>query len=175
MTLVRIDPHLIYNDRFITERNLLEHDVYQDVKDALIQGDQNDTRFSADFYKNFGLDIVTESVLNYPYPYTTEKTYRPIIEKRMFVILGSVGTLRSLHQQGFETFSDILDETYDDVQDPELRLLAIAKSVRQFCDLTLDQVQRYYIDNADKFEHNYQNLIKYKNQEIKRIEALLDE
>ena len=176
MRLIRIDPHSNYNDYLVTERSLLEHAVYKDVKDTLlIHGDQNDTRFSADFYKNFGLDIVTESVLNYPYPYTTEKTYRPIIEKRMFVMLNSAGTLRVLHQQGFETFGDIIAETYDDIHDPELRLLAVADSVKQFCKLDLEQIRDYYRNNADKFEHNYQNLIEYKNREIKRIEALLDE
>jgi hypothetical protein len=175
MRLLRVDPHTNYNDQLITERGLLEHSVYNDVKDELIQGNADDTRFSAKFYKNFALDIVTESVLNYPYPFTTEKTYRPIIEKRMFIILNSAGTLRVLQQQGFKTFNDIIDESYDDILDPELRVLAVAEQVRKFCALDLEYIKQYYKDNADKFEHNYQNLIDYKNKEVKRIEALLDE
>ena len=175
MRLIRIDPHTNYNDRLISERGLLEHTVQADVKDILINGNANDTRFSAGFYKKFGLDIVTESVLNYPYPFTTEKTYRPIIEKRMFIILNSAGTLRVLKQQGFKTFDDIIDESYDNILDPELRVLAVAEQVRKFCALDLEYIKQYYQDNADKFEHNYQNLIEYKNKEVKRIEALLDE
>jgi hypothetical protein len=175
MRLIRIDPHTNYNDRLISERGLLEHTVQADVKDILINGNANDTRFSAGFYKKFGLDIVTESVLNYPYPFTTEKTYRPIIEKRMFIVLNSAGTLDILHQQGFETFSDIIDESYDSIQDPELRLIAVAEQVKQFCSLDLEQIKQYYRDNSEKFEHNYQNLFNYKNREVSRIEALLDE
>ena len=45
--------------------------------------------------------------------FLTEKTAKPLFEKKLFVLFGSQGLLARLHSQGYKTFSSIIDESYD--------------------------------------------------------------
>jgi hypothetical protein len=49
--------------------------------------------------------------------FLTEKTAKPIFEKRLFVMFGSMGLLKRLHSQGYQTFGGVIDESYDDEPD----------------------------------------------------------
>jgi hypothetical protein len=173
--LINTTPFTRVNDRFITNRNLINKSTVDfDVTHELIQGEAMETNFYANFYKKIALDIVTETVLDYPYVYITEKTFRPIIQKRMFIILGPCGIISFLNKQGFETFNDIIDENYDSIRDPEYRLLAVAGEVKKFCSLPLEEIKEYYYKNQNKFENNFQLLEKYKEKELERIQNLID-
>ena len=44
----------------------------------------------------------------------TEKSYRPIINKHPFIVQGSSDQLRTIKSLGFETFSSIIDESYNE-------------------------------------------------------------
>lgn len=173
--ILKVDPWIRLNDKFITNKNLIHAEkIEHDVRSDFIIGGANDTRFHAAFYQNFALDIVSETVFHYPYPCITEKTLRPICEKRMFIILGPYKILDYLKSIGFETFSDIINEDYDNIQDPELRFLAVVDSVKKFCDIELDIVKNYMIQNKDKFEHNFNLLSNYRDLELTRLNYLLD-
>jgi hypothetical protein len=43
----------------------------------------------------------------------TEKTAKPIWAKRLFVMFGTPGFLKKLHELGFKTFDHVIDESYD--------------------------------------------------------------
>jgi hypothetical protein len=45
--------------------------------------------------------------------FLTEKTAKPLFEKKLFVLFGSQGLLARLRSQGYNTFSSIIDESYD--------------------------------------------------------------
>lgn len=52
------------------------------------------------------LNIVTETnYRTHGYPFLTEKTFKPIIGMRPFLILGPIGTIDWLHNNGFKTFN----------------------------------------------------------------------
>jgi len=57
--------------------------------------------------------IVTETHINNHSIFLTEKTYKPISIGMPFIILGNPGTLRYLRENGYITFSDWIDESYD--------------------------------------------------------------
>jgi hypothetical protein len=139
---------------------------HQKITSRIVSGGANDTRFQADFYKHIALDIVVETVFNYPYPYVSEKTLRPISCKRMFVIVGAPNTLGLLKRKGFETWHDLLDESYDSIIDNESRFLTVMNAIRDFCNLPFDKVQQYLRSNQDRLEHNYNTLIDLKAKEL---------
>jgi hypothetical protein len=68
-------------------------------KHPLIEGSPNShwnlgaKDIQRNFYQKIGIDIVTETVFNYPGVQITEKTMRPIINKRPFIIVGAAHTL----------------------------------------------------------------------------------
>ena len=51
----------------------------------------------------------------------TEKTAKALLGRRVFVMFGAAGSLAALRKIGFRTFSDVMDEGYDQIQDTETR------------------------------------------------------
>ena len=173
MNIIKVDPFTRVNHTFIRTDRINAHAVEQDVTHPLIttgpSAGANATHFTADFYRKIGLDIVTETVYNYPYPRICEKTLRPINCKRMFIVLGPAGVLKLLHSKGFETFGDIIDESYDAIEDAEERFLAVVQAVEQFCQLDLETVKDYYRNNSQKFSHNWHTMKQLLQNEIGKI------
>jgi hypothetical protein len=145
--------------------------IDQKIQHHLISGNATscDTQFQAGFYKNVTLDIVAETVYNYPYPCITEKTTRAIACKKMFIIVGPAGVLNLLHKKGFETFGDVIDESYDLILDPVKRFLSLQQSILNFVSKPLPEIRSIYQQKLDVCEHNFQNLIGLESQEIKEI------
>ena len=86
-TLLITKPLTRVNDRFSVTVPCDE--IAVDFKDAIVEGKPNhDFRVQAPFYKKIGVDIVAETVFEYPYPFLTEKTYRPIASLRPFILVG---------------------------------------------------------------------------------------
>ena len=47
----------------------------------------------------------------------SEKTAKCLFAKRVFVFFGSSGQLKILREQGYKTFGDVIDESYDNIND----------------------------------------------------------
>ncbi len=127
------------------------------------------TKLQPEFYKKIAIDIVSETVYNYPYPCITEKTLRPIACKKMFIIVGPANVLQLLHSKGFQTFDDIIDESYDSISDPNERFLCVQKSILDFVSRPLQEIQSIYKQKMDVIEHNFQRLVMLEKLEIKEI------
>lgn len=157
MTWIAPVPWSRYNDDFIQDQRITAQAPDQDISHPLISISRPNiaTRHQADFYQHFAADIVTESVFDYPYPYITEKTLRPIACKRMFFMVGAAGTLALLRDLGFQTFDDIMDHAYDSITDASTRFLAVMAAVEQFCTIPLPEVKQYMLDNQSRFQHNF--------------------
>ena len=52
----------------------------------------------------------------------TEKTFKCILNLQPFIIVGSARSLELLHFLGYKTFSDIINERYDDETNPYKRM-----------------------------------------------------
>jgi len=65
--------------------------------------------------------------------FITEKTFRPIMAKHPFIIVGRPHILKHLRDIGYKTFSPFIDESYDDIEDDELRLQKIMDIVEHMC------------------------------------------
>ena len=46
----------------------------------------------------------------------TEKIFKPMMLEKPFVVNGTKGYLKELKRLGFKTFSDVIDESYDDAE-----------------------------------------------------------
>ena len=79
-----------------------------------------------------------------------EKSYRPIAAQHPFVMASTCGNLAYLRSQGFETFPELFDESYDDITDWRARMRRIVEIVRDFDLASLDQVSV-----REKIQHNH--------------------
>jgi len=170
MTLFYTDPLTRVNDE-LTLKNGNPTPITDDVLSPHIPGMENKkrSRYQSDFYKYYGLDIVTETVFNYPYPFITEKTMRPITSKRPFIIVGGSGILALLKSKGFQTFSNIIDESYDDVLDYSDRFDSVTASIKEFVTQPIEKIRQDVSSVAHTLEHNFQNYLVLEDIEISQL------
>lgn len=88
----------------------------------------------------------------------SEKIFKPMMGQHSFIVYGSAHTLKYLHREGFESFDNLFDESYDEVLEDHARHQAVTKSVLQAAD---DWTHgRIGIDTLtqQKLEHNHRRL-----------------
>jgi hypothetical protein len=83
--------------------------------------------------------IVTETVFYYDKLHLTEKIFKPIVSKQPFMLLAAPGNLAYLKSYGFKTFDSVIDESYDLIQDNDLRIEAVVRQLHWYCNLTPDE------------------------------------
>lgn len=99
----------------------------------------SDSGSSADYvncdYNRCGIEVVLETLFDDTRWHLTEKTLRPIACGKPFILAATPGSLSYLKSYGFETFSSILDESYDSIYDPTKRLEAIVSEMKRLSNL----------------------------------------
>ena len=154
---------------------ILETAPHKGYKDSLITGKPNGhyesgaDDFQQEFYKKIGIDIVTETAFHYPYPSTTEKILRPLINKRMFLLVGAPHTLEFIKTKGFKTFEPFIHETYDTIVDPFARIDAIFQEIDRLVTLPIDSIRKAVLQYADVLESNFQTVMNLESVETKKI------
>ena len=83
----------------------------------------------------------TESIDDIDFGVFTEKTAKPIIAKRPFVVFGSHGHLKALKSLGFKTFSSVIDESYDKEPNRQKRFAMVIEAMDKLN--ALDPVEVY--------------------------------
>ena len=68
------------------------------------------------YYNQFNIELVCETYTYGTTFFPTEKTTRPIIGNKPFLVYGPVDFLKNLRELGFQTFSDVWDESYDNFE-----------------------------------------------------------
>jgi len=68
-----------------------------------------------------------------------EKSYKPVAAQHPMMMVSTPGNLAYLRSQGFETFPELFDESYDHVPDWKQRVQHIVNQVRTFDTRSVDQ------------------------------------
>jgi hypothetical protein len=105
-----------------------------------------------------------------PWPFITEKTFKPIALQHPFMVFGHSGTLTRLHELGFETFPEIFDESYDHISGHVDKLNVMKNNVANFdrsasgySQITLDKLthnHQLFFDSARVEQGFYQDIIE---------------
>jgi hypothetical protein len=120
-----------YAQKFNDSRHLSTRDVNPVAKLAWDRQFEeiwyNDTYFTVAVETGVEIDNATPCKL-----FVTEKTFKPIAFQHPFMICGMNGTLKFLHNLGFETYDHIFDESYDDADFFEDKLDIIYNNIKNF-------------------------------------------
>ena len=95
-----------------------------------------------------------------------------------FIIVGSPGTLKELKSYGFKTFSDFWDESYDEIENPNDRMIAIFKLCKSLINTNHNEWKVMFDKLIPILKHNRNLLTKYdedfvKNQVNKNLIELI--
>lgn len=108
-------------------------------------------------YQHSWYSIVTESTWAH-FLFLTEKTAKCLLAKRIFILFAGNGSLKFLHQLGFKTFHGrYIDESYDCVLDPVLRLKMAWTQVERLATYDPVEVYDYY---QEIVEHNQRVMLE---------------
>jgi len=112
-----------------------QRDQYQNafVKHELFDNQWGDVYLRAEPYIDTYFSLVTETVVDYPYTFRTEKIYKPIAMGHPFVAVANRGFYRDLHRAGYQTFGNLIDESFDLIDNNQDRLDRIAQVVEHMC------------------------------------------
>lgn len=98
--------------------------------------------------------VVTETVHDYPYSFRTEKIWKPIVMGHPWLVSANRGFLRDMRNLGFRTFSNIIDERYDDIDDNRDRLERLAATVE---DLVRQDLASFMAAAKDVCKYNQEH------------------
>lgn len=126
-------------------------------------------KFDLYHYNTSYFSLVTETLVSNSF-FITEKTYKPIVLEHPFIIYGCPGTLEYLRTQGYETFPEFFDESYDLDANEISRLNKILDNIEKFSNLSNSEKQKRYRDIIPKLKHNRNNFLNtHKDSKILEI------
>jgi hypothetical protein len=123
--------------------------LYNGVKTALYR------IIPSELFCNTAYSIVAETNFDNRLVFCTEKIAKPIIARRLFVVFSGYRFLEYLHKLGFKTFGHVIDESYDLIEDNDLRYAQAFEQVKRLCSMPQEEILSQITETV---EHNY-NLI----------------
>lgn len=156
------DPwcNISHHSRDLIKRNLCSLDHLPLIVDSThVDGDAS-ARFGHREYAMWQrslLHVVNETVFYSKKLHLTEKIFKPIVAGRPFVLVAAPGNLAYLRSYGFKTFGNWIDESYDSVQDDDVRMNMIAREVSKLCDNTPIELRSIYQEMKPILDFNKQH------------------
>jgi hypothetical protein len=113
------------------------------------------TVLPVNIYNQSWFSIVTESRECHT-RYFSEKTAKPLLGKRLFVYFSAPGMLKDLKTLGFQTFGNVIDETYDTISDDTIRW---NRAFDQVVWLSQQNPREIYQQVYPILEHNHKHFL----------------
>jgi hypothetical protein len=159
------NKHILYTAfmpiRRITPTRDTVVDTLGNLKQTMIwsyknQSLPNDTRdpnqgqryVNPDWYDSTYSTLVVESAQRGSV-FITEKTFKPMAFYHPFQIIAMPGVLTKLKEQGFETYSNLFDESYDTIEDLDQKLAVIINNLKEIKLIEYDSLTQ------NKMQHNH--------------------
>tara|TARA_B100001094_G_scaffold301918_1_gene328652 strand:- start:4786 stop:5826 length:1041 start_codon:yes stop_codon:yes gene_type:complete len=183
--------HRDYLYSFLKKTNLLNKTHYSYTKDdnpIFLDGDEKWGRNS----------IMDPTLINYPLHFDSyinivtlpngdaqattdfldEKIFKPILAFQPFIVLGSPGFLKVLKSFGFQTFFDIFDESYDNIENDKMRYSKVCENIKRISGkYTLTELHNWYYSKEiqQRLKHNWTVAKDLSWEQIDRLKELLTE
>ena len=109
-----------------------------------------------DVYNETAYSIVAETDADNTLSFFSEKTAKPLIARRAFVVFTGYKFLANLRELGFQTFGAVIDESYDDIFNSRERYKAAFEQVKKLCALDQTQVLKTL---EPVLEHNHHHIM----------------
>lgn len=156
-----------FNTMFVKNRS--KRKIILDADEAVHADDRilntkyfDESYFSLVTETNFGVTLGEGQFHQESYNTTmfiTEKTFKPIAYFHPIIVLGSPYTLAFLKDEGYDTFEEMFDESYDLILDPQERFNAVVTQVNNWCRKPEKEKREIYDSVKKKLHHNHCHFI----------------
>jgi len=147
-------------------RDNLTLDLYANggfIKHQLFNNTWGDAIVNPRCYTDSWFSLVTETIYDYPYTFRTEKIWKPILMAHPFVVAANPGYLKDLRNAGFKTFGTLIDEHYDQIDRPDVRIERIIDTMIWLC--SGSNAADFWDASRDICKYNQQHLVEYNRQQ----------
>lgn len=145
----------------------------------------NDRYFNPDWYNHTYFSLVSETCITrqkFSYNknnddaalFITEKTFKPIMYQHPFMIHGQPLLLSYLKSLGFETFENLFDESYDQIDDNEKRLDKIIENTVKLDSTVYKNIACYDKLTEEKIQHNWNHFFNNQIVEQRLITDIIE-
>ena len=107
--------------------------------------------------------------------YVTEKSLRPMLAKKPFIVVGQKGTLKELKERGYKTFHPFINEEYDEENNPVKRYFKVIIEINKLCKLSIEELHNFMEPLKEIVEHNYNHLYDRIESEKQYLKSLMNE
>ena len=113
-------------------------------------------------YADTLFNIITETTCDTNSLNLTEKSFKGIANCHPYLVIGDVNTHTHIKDLGFELYEDLIDYSFDSIDDSEIRLNSALKEVKRIYNIGGNGILEWYKKNIDKIEHNKSKFFEYK-------------
>jgi hypothetical protein len=147
------------------QNNSINHLEQATKKHLLFNNEWGDIYLNANPYIDTYFSLVTETVFEYPYSFRTEKTWKPIAMGHPAVFASNYGYYRDFRNLGFRTWNHLIDESFDQIENVQDRIVRVSEVVKDLCNQDLPA---FLIAAEETCKYNQQHLaemrIKVRNE-----------
>lgn len=109
-------------------------------------------------YVDTYFSVVTETVFEYPYSFRTEKIWKPIVMGHPWIVAANKGFYRDMHNLGFRTYSHVIDESFDNIENNQERLDRIIEVVTDLCKQDLASFLKECYNTSKYNQHHHREM-----------------
>ena len=135
------------------ECHSIAHKIPLPAIDNTVEFTQTDVNFYLDSYLGIIVDTFFDNGV-----FVSEKIFNAINYQQLFFYAGYPGTLQYLRDQGYQTFDDIIDTSYDNILEHGARLVAARRSLLDFLQQPTEAIEAAYKKSVPAIQHNKQLL-----------------
>jgi len=117
--------------------------------------------------------VPTETIYFGKRLHITEKTFKAIALEMPFILVAPAHSLEYLRSYGFQTFSDTINESYDDEEDDLLRIQKVGQLLEDINNLSVTEKQHIWKHCSRAATHNYNHFYSGKFEQVLWKELLL--
>jgi len=153
------ETELATNKKLTTNfKNILERRPFGTVKRTDIYASISDSIYLSDIHlaiEHNNQDEPDYDPLIPHHIFVSEKTYKPIITKKPFIVFSKPGFLDAMRQIGFQTFHPYINEEYDNIVDYDVKIDKIIKEVQRISNLKKEDYENLLEQCQPIVKHNY--------------------
>lgn len=111
------------------------------------------------YYRDAFVSIVNESRYAQPTANFSEKTYQAMLYRKPFIVVAPPKTLEYIRSEGFRTFAEFWDESYDECPNHADRLMKIFDLIDWINTKPLSELRVMYDNMTEIMEFNFKMLV----------------
>jgi hypothetical protein len=112
-------------------------------------------------YTDTIFNIITETTFENDQLNLTEKSFKAMANCHPYLVIGDAGVNQHIKNLGFELYEDLIDYSFDSIEDNQIRLNQALKEVRKIYKMGKIEIIDWYKNNIEKIEKNKSKLFTY--------------